>query len=115
VPKTLSVSEIDLCVILGNLLDNATEGCAKLPDARERFIRVYIDVLKDQLYISVSNSAGAVKRSGGTYLSTKSQEGHGFGLLRVDRIAAKYGGFVNRQSEEGVFATEVMLPIDKNG
>ena len=112
VPKELAVSEIDLCVILGNLLDNAAEACLRLPDEGDRFIRVYIDTLKDQLYISVSNAAGgAVKRSGKTYLSTKEKDGHGFGLMRVDRIAEKYGGFVNRQYEEGVFATEIMLPL----
>jgi len=112
VPQTLPVSEIDLCIIIGNLLDNATEACAKLPDETERFIRIYIDILKDQLYISVSNSVGGpVSKSGKAYLSTKEKEGHGFGLMRVDKIAEKYGGFVNRQNEEGVFATEIMLPL----
>jgi hypothetical protein len=32
-------------------------------------------------------------------------------LMRVDKIAAKYGGFINRQSEDGAFATEIMLPL----
>ena len=112
IPGELSVSEIDLCVIIGNLLDNATEACVKLPDCTDRFIRIYIDVLKDQLYISVTNSVGGpVKKSGNAYLSTKGKDGHGFGLMRVDRIAGKYGGFINRQSEEGVFATEIMLNL----
>lgn len=72
----------------------------------------YIDILKEQLYISVSNSVGGfVKKSGGSYISTKGTEGHGFGLMRVDKIAGKYGGFINRQHEEGVFATEILLPL----
>jgi len=112
VPKTLPISEIDLCIIIGNLLDNAAEACGKLPNEADRVIRIYIDILKDQLYISVSNSVGgAMKRSGHTYLTTKEKDGHGFGLMRVDKIAEKYGGFVNRQNEEGVFATEIMLPL----
>ncbi len=113
VPKELSVSEIDLCVIIGNLLDNATEACLKLPDEADRFIRIYIDILKEQLYISVSNSVGgSVKKSGRVYHSTKEKDGHGFGLMRVDKIAGKYGGFVNRQNEDGVFATEIMLAMN---
>lgn len=113
VPKELSVSEIDLCVIIGNLLDNATEACLKLPDEADRFIRIYIDILKEQLYISVSNSVGgSVKKSGRAYLSTKEKDGRGFGLMRVDKIAGKYGGFVNRQNEDGVFATEIMLAMN---
>ena len=111
VPSKLDVSEIDLCVIIGNLIDNAVEACMKLPDEQSRFIRVYVDIFKEQLYISVSNSAGEFKRRGSSYLSTKRAEGYGFGLKRIDKIAGKYGGFVNRKSEEGVFATEIMLPL----
>jgi len=109
VPKTLPFSEVDLCIIIGNLLDNATEACQKLP-LMERFIRLYIAVIKGQLYISVSNSCADVKKSGKAFLSTKEKDG-GFGLLRIDKIADKYNGFINRQHEEGVFVTEVMLPL----
>lgn len=112
VPPELRLSEIDLCVIIGNLLDNAMEACLRQSENEERFIRVFIGVLKNQLYISVSNSVGGkVKKSGKNYISSKNSETHGFGLMRVDRIAAKYNGYVNRQNEEGVFATEVMLPL----
>lgn len=112
VPSKLQISEIDLCVIIGNLLDNAMEACLKQPTGSERFIRVYIGVLKKQLYISVQNSVGGeVVKSGKTFVSTKDSATHGFGLMRIDRIADKYEGYVNRQSEEGVFATEVMLAL----
>ena len=70
-------------------------------------------ILKDQLYVTVSNSvSGQVRKEGKTYLSTKNSEGHGFGLMRVDRIVKKYDGYINRQDEEGVFATEIMLPLE---
>lgn len=112
VPPELSVSEIDLCVVIGNLLDNAMEACLRQPEGEERFIRVFLGVMKRQLYLSVSNSMGGMARkAGGRYLSSKNSATHGFGLLRVDRIAEKYGGYVNRQSEEGVFATELLLPL----
>ena len=115
VPKKLSIQEIDLCVIIGNLIDNATEACLKQADAGERFIRVYVDVHKELLYIYVSNSAGGeIKKSGRVYLSTKLSSlssPHGFGLMRIDKIVAKYNGFTDRQNEPGVFATEIMLPL----
>ena len=100
VPSELKISEIDLCVIIGNLLDNAMEACLRQSEERQRFIRVFIGVLKNQLYISVSNSVGDdIKKSGQTYLSSKGSETHGFGLMRIDRLAAKYDGYVNRQAE----------------
>ena len=110
VPDKLPMSDVELCSMLGNILDNAVEACGTLPE-KERFMRVYIGKLKGQLYLSVQNSAGKVRKSKNTYLSTKEGE-HGYGLFRIDRIAKKYGGYVNRQNEEGVFATEILIPID---
>ena len=111
VPKNLAVSEIDLCVIIGNLIDNATEACLKLENEAERSIRVYVGIFKGQLYISVSNTMGqAAEKSEKGYISSKGGN-HGFGLMRIDKIAEKYGGYVNRKDEQGVFASEVMLPL----
>lgn len=110
VPDKLPMSDVELCSMLGNILDNAVEACGTLPE-EERFMRVYIGKLKGQLYLSVQNSAGKVRKSKNTYLSTKNGE-HGYGLFRIDRVAKKYGGYVNRQNEEGVFATEILVPLN---
>lgn len=111
VPKDIKVADIDLCVVIGNLMDNAMENTLKL-EKKDKFIRVYIREMKGQLYISVTNSyGGEVKKSGLEYLTTKLGKNHGFGLKRVDSIVNKYGGFLNRQREEGVFATEITLPL----
>lgn len=112
VPGNLPISDIDLSVLIGNLMDNAMEACSHVEE-KERFIRVYIDVIKKQLYISVTNSMlGSAKRIGNYFISEK-QGNHGFGLLRIDDIVSKHGGYINRQTENGVFATEVMLPVIK--
>ena len=110
VPESVAVNEVDLCIIMGNLLDNAMEGCEKTEDERP-FIRVYMEALKEQLYIYVSNSAAhQIHREGEKYLSTK-RGNHGFGLMRIDRVVKKYNGFLNRQDDDGVFVTEIMLPL----
>jgi two-component system sensor histidine kinase AgrC len=112
VPKNLLISDIDLSVIIGNVMDNAMEATIKLENLEERFIRVYIREMKEQLYISITNSTGGeIKKIGLGYISTKLGTSHGFGLKRVDSIVAKYNGFINRQNEEGVFATEIILPL----
>ncbi len=109
IPNGVAMTDVELCSILGNMLDNAMEACEKLPyDAR--FIRVYIDKFKGQFYLSVQNSSPAVVRDKDIFRTTKAGT-HGFGLFRIDRIAKKYDGYVNRQHEEGVFATELMLPL----
>jgi len=112
VPKELNVSEVDLSLIIGNLMDNAMEACMKISDPAQRFIRVYVDILKGQLYIYVMNSVGdAPKRLGKIYLSTKDGKNHGFGLMRIDKVVERCHGYLDRQDEEGVFVTEVMLPL----
>ena len=71
-PPRLPVTDYDLCTLLGNLLDNAIEGCQTQREGEERFLRVYIGLLKEQLYISVSNShATVMKKERGRYFSTK--------------------------------------------
>jgi len=110
VPKILSVKDIDLCVLIGNLIDNAVEACDKVKDTN-KFIRVYIGVFKKQLYISVSNSTKESKRKlDAEYISTK-RGNHGHGLKRINLIVEKYEGYINRKNEPGVFVTEVMLPL----
>jgi sensor histidine kinase regulating citrate/malate metabolism len=110
VPPKLAVNEIDLCVLIGNLLDNAMEACAKLDDSAARFIRVYMDVKHEQLYLSITNStAKRPKRLGSRYVSEK-HGFHGLGLTRADRIVEKCGGWLKRRDEDGVFSTEIMLP-----
>ena len=108
VPENLKISDADLCAVIGNLLDNAIEAVAALPK-EEQFIRIYIGMLKSQLYISVINSsAGSPRKRGERYLSTKG-EGRGLGLMRIDGIVKKAGGTVNRKTEQGVFATEILV------
>ena len=110
VPQSLTVSDIDLCVLIGNLVDNAVEACEKLPQ-EERFLRLYIGVFRKQLYISVTNATGEViKKLDNEYITAK-RGNHGHGLKRIDNTVEKYGGFINRKNEPGVFATEIMLPL----
>ena len=106
----LNTSQLDLCIIIGNLLDNAIEACAALAE-QERFIRIYMEMKGNQLYMSFTNSAAMKKQRkiGGRFLSTKG-EGHGFGLVRIDDIIARHNGYINRNSEDGVYSTEILLP-----
>jgi len=111
VPKNITISEIDLCVIVGNLLDNAIEACIRIDDEKKRFIRLYMDLKRDNLYISVTNScSGKLKKYDGRYISSKG-ENHGFGLMRVDKTVDKYAGYIKRRNEEGAFTSEIILPL----
>ena len=110
IPVKLKSSEIDLCCIIGNLFDNAIEASVKLPED-QRIIRVYMDMKNTQLYISFTNFTAGKKlqREGKRFRSTKG-EGHGFGLVRIDAIVERLEGYISRNSEDGAFTTEILLP-----
>lgn len=110
IPVALTISELDLCVIIGNLFDNAIEASLELPEDK-RMIRVYMDMKNTQIYMSFTNftATGKQKKIGGIFKTTKGS-GHGFGLVRIDDIVARYGGYLSRNSEDGAFTTEILLP-----
>ena len=110
VPVKLKMSELDLCVILGNLFDNAIEASLPLPE-ENRLIRVYMVMKNTQLYISFTNFTATKKQVKTLNLfKTTKGDGHGFGLIRIDSIIEKLDGYLSRNSEDGAFTTEVLIP-----
>lgn len=110
IPVKLKMSELDLCCIIGNLFDNAIDASLSLPEA-ERLIRVYMDMKGTQLYISFTNFTATKKlaKSGNLFRTTKG-DGHGFGLVRIDNIIERLDGYLSRNSEDGAFTTEILIP-----
>ena len=106
----LTTPELDLCIILGNLFDNAIEANLNLPEEK-RMIRIYMEMKNTQLYISFTNMTAVKKqyKVNGRFHTSKG-EGHGFGLVRIDDIIEGHGGYIDRNSEEGAFTTEILLP-----
>ena len=110
IPVKLKMSELDLCCIIGNLFDNAIEASLELPHDK-RMIRVYMDMKGSQLYISFTNlTAGKKLKKIGNLFSTTKGEGHGLGLIRMDGIVDRLGGYLSRNSEDGAFTTEILIP-----
>ena len=105
-PPNLDMNDVDLCVVIGNLMDNAIEGCMELPP-EERLIRIYMEMKGTYLYLVLTNTAGGKKKHS---FRTSKGEGHGFGIARIDSIVKKCGGYVTRASEDGAFSTEILLP-----
>lgn len=111
IPENTPVTDVDLCVIIGNLLDNAVEENKKLPQD-DRFIRIYIGQKNTQFYLAFTNAAGKKQaRRGSLFGSTKGAD-HGFGLARVESIVRKYGGLFSADSEDGGFTAEILIPLE---
>ncbi|MCI9437783.1 MAG: sensor histidine kinase [Lachnospiraceae bacterium] len=113
------IEAVDLCVILGNLLDNALEACAGLPGENctklpgEKRIKVRIQQEETFYYITVVNTAKEPIQAGEGYLSGKRNRdngvGHGLGLRSAQRAAHRYGGLLVTDYSDGEFKAVVRL------
>ncbi|MCH5273221.1 MAG: GHKL domain-containing protein [Lachnospiraceae bacterium] len=110
IPDGTPVTDVDLCVIIGNLLDNAVEENKSLPK-ENRFIRIYIGQKNTQFYLVFTNAAGKKRKRFGTLFQSSKGLERGFGLSRIDTIVKKYGGQFMADSEDGGFTAEVLIPL----
>jgi len=111
IPRQLTVSDSDLCIVLGNALENAWEACQQLEASQKRWVSVEARLLQGQFLIKVANSFnGTVKMSNGRYLSTKKKPDHGIGLQNIHKVVAAYGGYVKLEHTRTVFTFMAAFP-----
>ena len=116
IPKDCRIQPTDLCIILGNALDNAIEACGK-PGAdigeKGRFIRLYSGYRQDMLLLTVENSFnGELKISQGNVFPATTKpdgEAHGIGMHNIRTAAERYRGGVSWEADENRFSLTVLL------
>ncbi len=113
IPEQYDIGDVDLCIILGNYLDNAITACQVLPE-EQRWIRM--SVLSRHayyLYIVTSNSfSGHVRFRNGRYFSTR-RNGTGLGLSSIQASVERYGGTARFSHHGNVFYMDIMLPLQR--
>ncbi|MCI8328249.1 MAG: GHKL domain-containing protein [Oscillibacter sp.] len=110
-PEALPYEETDLCVLLGNALENAIHACQELPED-QRSIRLELELSENQrLMFLVENPCPEPVAFGpdGLPAVTEPKEGHGLGLQSVRAVAEKYGGLFRCQWEEERFQLRAVL------
>ena len=116
VPEQMPFDGADLCIILGNLLDNAMEAAGSLPEG-QRHMEVSVSQVKGSLSIMVQNPyEGKVTRNGSGQILTNKQDrlNHGIGLSSVQRSVDKYNGELLTDYGEGIFKATVLLYPPEN-
>lgn len=105
----LNLDRYDLCVVLGNMLDNALEASKKVKIAEDRYIRIRIRSDNSALSVQIINhTEHEVIR----LLSQKpNREFHGIGLTNISRICDKYGGHMAIETGSKTFNNMVVLPF----
>lgn len=103
----LKMNPTDLCSILGNLIDNALEACARLDTNRQ--IQLCLKEQEGFFYLKLSNTALLSEKNGPLPIGQTSKSdmdngvGHGLGLRSVERIAHEYNGSLVTDYQDGIF------------
>ena len=105
------IEEIDLCHLLGNLLDNAIEAAVKCPQGKTKYIEIFITERNQILLITVKNSYNQEELPPTLQTSKFNKIDHGFGIKTIKRIAKKYDGFADFYTENDLFCCNVALQI----
>ena len=110
-PNPLTVSELDLASLFGNILENGIEGCRTLPEGK-RYFNLTAELRQgNSLYIVSTNSFdGHVKKGKAGYRSTK-RSGTGIGLAAIAAVTEKYGGVLQVSNSDSEFFTDVVIKI----
>ena len=111
-PQKLSMDEMDLCIILGNALDNALEACEKMPPGQGKIVLI-LRQSGGMLFIEIRNTFQEMPVSGSEGLITTKgdKRNHGFGLKTMEQLTKKYDGFIDYETNEGWFCLSINLNL----
>jgi len=109
--KDLTVNKIDLCSLIGNLLDNAIEAAAKAESQNLRYVKLSIRRKGNLLILVVENgyTVQPVVRDGIFLTNKRDKTNHGIGMMSLKHISEKYSGATNYSFENDHFKASVMM------
>lgn len=101
----------DMCVLLGNLLDNSVDAVKDLPE-QERWVKIMLKSPNDLFMLEIANPyEGVRKKKQGHYLTTKKENSqmHGIGLGSVEKIVSNYDGDIEISDAGRIFKVVITI------
>ena len=113
IPPVLNIEAVDVVTILGNLLDNALDAVAKVS---EKIIRLDIALVKGGLFAKIENSFNGeiIYSDDRQILTSKGEDGHGYGLKNIKKSVEKYDGHMKITHTDSTFSVGIFLYTDDN-
>ncbi|MFL1671743.1 GHKL domain-containing protein [Paenibacillus thiaminolyticus] len=106
----VDIDRYDLCIVVGNVLDNAIEAVRLIPGNENRLIHLKIYSINNSLIIHVINSRREISEQNKNN-SRKYPDLHGVGLLNIQKVAETYGGHLTTIAGDKNFETIIVLPF----
>lgn len=102
----LKLDIFDICIILGNSLDNAIEACRRINNLQKRFIKLIINYDDGDFLLSISNPIN--KYVNLDFKTTKDNKAlHGFGIKNIKKIVRKYNGNLSVSQFNNIFSLDI--------
>lgn len=111
VPEHLEqITDSSLCVIFGNLFENAIEACARIPEG-QKFIHLNSRLQYKTLTVTMDNSFnGKFAQQDGQLMSAKRND-FGIGTGSVAAVAEQHGGGARFEANGLVFMSSVYVRV----
>lgn len=104
------LTDTEMCVVLGNLMDNAIEAVRELPKEK-RWIKVFMKTPNSIFLLNIKNPyEGKRKKVEGRYLTTKPDKNtHGVGMSSVERVIGKYHSSLDVEDDGKTFKAMIII------
>lgn len=127
IPSKCCIHDFDLCVLFGNILDNAMEACERslygashgdsthggMPQGLSQpFISIQAQAVKKCFLLEAKNSTDMEEWQKAGVTDRTHTKGHGIGLLNIRDVVHKYDGTMRVELEKGVFVISVLIPLN---
>ena len=113
-PEKINIDDFDICVLYGNLLDNAIEACERIKDSnQEKYIKLRSIIKGDYLFINIKNTINKnIDLKSGKLLTSKNDKiNHGIGLINIKRTIEKYDGVMKICCSNKLFNVSIIVNI----
>ena len=113
IPTKVEISDFDLCIIIGNLIDNSIDACKKSKNEKPSYINIKSKIINNNFVFEIKNNFdGLIKTEKKIFLTSKKDSiNHGFGLSNVKSTVLKYNGCYEFSFDSNEFSSFVMIPI----
>ena len=115
-PELITVTDYDMNIMLGNIIENALNATETMPHSRSPWIDIFIITDNARLAIRIKNACDISEKK--VYYPEESflnntGEIHGYGMINTERICTKYEGVSLFEAENNIFTSTVIIPLQK--
>jgi sensor histidine kinase regulating citrate/malate metabolism len=116
-PLTM-IDDMDICIVLGNALNNAIEACQRVENPMNKKIELKMRYKRKTLTVEMKNpyDINTVNLKNGKYVSSKKFRKDyeiGIGMESIKAVAKKYNGLCETDMQSEIFVLKVIMPNEK--